>query len=203
MIEIPERMKHLDRDRRGYPVPVIVKRDVKGLPIFAVNDAFRQVRCIEKKLCPICGSRLAKELWFTGGPDSAFHRHGSYIDSAMHYECMEFALQVCPYLAAPNYRGNAVAAMSQLEKRLGEMLTEHSEVNAVRPPLFVSVMAYGQRVVRHSGIGPYWIKPLRPYHAVEFWRHGERLLFENGLQMIKRRADYDIDQCLRLLREAR
>lgn len=75
-IPIPKRMRALQRDRRGLPVPFIVLRDTDGRPHFTINDSQRQLKCIREKRCPICGNRLDKVMWFVGGPLSAFHDAG-------------------------------------------------------------------------------------------------------------------------------
>ena len=53
-IPIPKRMKALQRDARGYPVPFIVLRDSDGVPVFAANNTIRQRRALYEKRCAIC-----------------------------------------------------------------------------------------------------------------------------------------------------
>src|SRR5215471_19207085 len=84
--ELPERMCKLPLDHRGYPVPVTIQRDTRGKPLFVANDSEVVAKCIKRKLCSICGERLTRELWFTGGPNNALHPHGGYLDPAMHHE---------------------------------------------------------------------------------------------------------------------
>jgi hypothetical protein len=102
-IPIPERMKHLGIDRRGYPIPWSVYRDPDGRPHFTIFNNVLRARGIRDDLCGICGTKLFRGRWFVGGPVSAFDPRGTYIDPPMHHECSSYALTVCPYLAAPNY----------------------------------------------------------------------------------------------------
>src|SRR5262245_10413652 len=104
-VVMPERIARLPRDSRGYPVPWNVLVNDDGYPILTVNDQSKTVEAIVSGLCPICGGRLGKWKWFAGGPLSAFDEHGVYIDLPCHRECIEYALQVCPYLALPKYLG--------------------------------------------------------------------------------------------------
>jgi hypothetical protein len=194
---IPERMASLPRDRRGLPIPVVVARDREGLPQFAVNDSLVSRQCVARKLCPICGQRLTKELWFAGGPGSAFHPGGAYFDPAMHHECMAFALQSCPYLALPNYVSKMAAKMPVLEKQMCDELLVDPSVDPDRPLVFVAVMAFGQSVEEWGRFSH--LQPLRPYHAVEFWRHGQQLSFDEGLQIVCKNREYDLAGCLRLI----
>lgn len=52
---IPQSMRKLDRDHRGYPVPWIVMRDIDGKPVLTVNDHEKVQKCVAKKRCSICG----------------------------------------------------------------------------------------------------------------------------------------------------
>lgn len=79
------------------------------MPHFAINNDLLALKCLREKL-PVCGYRLDKVIWFVGGPRSAFHGFGRYLDPPMREECATYALQVCPYLAAPNYSGRVDAA---------------------------------------------------------------------------------------------
>ena len=55
MIAVPERMKHLDRDHRGYPIPYIVFRDSDNKPHFTINDDTKVCRCQTR--------RTMRDLW--------------------------------------------------------------------------------------------------------------------------------------------
>ena len=185
-VAIPARMEALPCDPRGYPVPVVVTRASDGRPLFAVNDSVESMRCVRRKLCPICGSRLTKDLWFAGGPYAAFHWAGKYFDSAMHHECMEYALQVCPYLAMPRFlirdsqaRLNAV----QAQTGGGVWLVDNTQTPE-RPIVFVVIKAYGQTVTPGPNL-TLLVAPMRPYHAVEFWSEGQRIALEDGLALVR------------------
>jgi len=105
MIEPPPRLARRPRDARGYVIPWNVLIGVGGAPIFTVNDDQKQWTALTFELCPLCGEANGREMWFVGGPQSAFDPDGWYIDLPAHQECAEFALQTCPYLAAPRYEG--------------------------------------------------------------------------------------------------
>lgn len=204
-VPVPPRIARLDRDVRGYPVPYIVRRRSDGVPLFAVNDEEKRLLCIDRKLCPICGERLTKELWFVGGPLSAFHPHGAYYDSAMHYECMGFALKVCPYLALAAYR---TPGMENIVTRIGPeseaMKIVDPTMNSKQPFAFVAVLAYGASSKDRIPSGVRVSKPLRPYHAVEFWRKGQKLEFADGLKALYAERELDrsvTDGALRLIHE--
>src|SRR5215472_13925800 len=97
--KVPSRMAHLPLDPRGYPIPANVYRDAQGRPHFTINDDRKRLEQLRRDACPICDQSLYIGRWFVGGPLSAFHPNGAYIDLPMHHECATYALQVCPYLA--------------------------------------------------------------------------------------------------------
>lgn len=169
MVDIPFRMQKLPRDKRGYPVPVIVKRDVDGTPLFTVNDAEVAAKTLLEDRCPLCGDKLLRGRWFIGGPLSAFHPAGEYFDAPMHAECKDYALKACPWLAAPKYMKRIDAAKAK--GNLG-ILVDHTMI-ANRPDPFVAVLARGQTVRwPEDKYGTFHVKPVAPYINVEFWRHG-------------------------------
>lgn len=183
-IPIPKRMRALQRDERGYPIPFIVLREPgTGKPLFVVNDVVVATRALLERRCPICGSKLKGILWWVGGPLSAFVKEGAYLDSAMHQECMEYALQVCPYLAAPGYLGSISEAQSKQAMAAGVAgIIEHTMLPG-RPAVFVAVAARRFKLIDH-GAG-YYSKPEEPYLAIQYWRHGERIDPDVAWELIK------------------
>lgn len=183
---VPKRMRALQRDSRGYPVPFIVMRDKAGKPLFACNNTVRQARAVIERRCPICGSWLDPVMWWAGGPMSAFHERGAYNDSAMHYECMEYALQVCPYLAMPNYLGTVTDhAAKQATAAGAKAVIEHTMLPG-RPSVFVAVAARRFQMIDH-GTG-YYSKPDRPYLEIQYWRHGKRISEDEAAPLINERG---------------
>jgi hypothetical protein len=170
-VPIPPKMRLLPKDRRGYPVPVIVQRDLTGRPFFVINDTEVVNKTARQKLCGICGQKLERDIWLVGGPGGAFHEHGMFIDGPMHKACATYALRVCPYIAG------------RYSKRIDDTLAKHGKWPAhmrmlaeesmipEQPPFFV--LARTRRVafeVREQGTHRFI--PERPWLAVEFWRRG-------------------------------
>jgi hypothetical protein len=136
-------------------------------------------------LCAICGKKLTRGRWFVGGPLSAFHAEGCYIDTPLHGDCARYALQVCPYLAAPKYSGRLDDAKIDAAELPDTLVMIDPTVLPERPDVFVAVMATGQTIKRNNG--QIYVRPRRPYKNVEYWRFGQQLPFEEG-EVIKARA---------------
>lgn len=184
-VPIPRRMSAMQKDPRGYPIPFIVLRDVNNEPHFAANDARKQLRCLFEKRCPICGSKLDKLMWFAGGPRSAFSEHGVYIDTAMHHECMEYAMQVCPYLAIPKYlKSIGMSGITPENTPPGVTVFIDPTTTPERPEVFVIAGTDSFSIKEAPGRMLYVI-PRRPYLAVEYWRFGVKLSEEEGRQIIE------------------
>tara|TARA_R110001592_G_scaffold47952_2_gene151505 strand:- start:508 stop:1020 length:513 start_codon:yes stop_codon:yes gene_type:complete len=96
----PERIQALPKEGRGYPVPFFAAV-IKGKPDFRVLDEDKWLKAVQGRLCSVCGAGLGKQVAFVGGPRSM--ASGFFTDAGMHPECAEYALQVCPYLAAPKF----------------------------------------------------------------------------------------------------
>lgn len=98
---VPDRMKRFKLWKGRYPIHYTVFCLPDGTPQFKVVSRPRQIECIKKNLCHLCGQRLnTGRYYFIGGPDTMRHRH--FIDGPMHQECGEFAARACPFLANPH-----------------------------------------------------------------------------------------------------
>lgn len=87
----------------------------------------------------------------------------------MHAECMRYALQVCPYLAAPKYVRRLDDAQVDPGKLPDGMLAlVDSTVIPDRPELFVGVMSISQEM-KPGLVGQIYIRPKKRVRF-EFWR---------------------------------
>lgn len=183
MVEIPECLKQLDNDRRGYPIPVTAAVDRDGTPHFTITDQMARRRMIEEDRCHLSGRKLHRGRWFIGGPMAAFHARGAFLDGPMLDEASLFAVQTCPYIAAPKYArriDDKLIQKSGVEDRM--VVRMHEEVVPDRPPLFVRVMTIGHKLVSSSE-GDVLFVPKKPYRQIEFWRHGGRVDFDEGVML--------------------
>lgn len=183
-VPLPERMARLDKDKRGLPIPFLVLRDPgTGKPNFTINDHRKHQRCLKEDLCAICGEGLTRGRWFIGGPGAAFHDRGCYLDPPVHGPCAHYALQVCPYLAAPKYSGRLDDLGFDWSEHPDSMMLIDKTSLPDRPEIFVAVMAVGQSLVGDA-LNPY-VKPKRPYRQVEFWRQGVQIEKSEGEALVK------------------
>lgn len=181
-IPMPSRIRALPRDPRGYPIPWIVYRDVNGKPHFTINDQQRVAQCLTDDLCPICGGKLLPGRWFVGGPEAAFHENGAYADPPLHAECAHYALQTCPFIAAPHY-GKRIEDRTNPQAHDNVVLMTDLSQEVERPPLFVALLANKQQVME-VGPGIAYVKPFKPYRRVEYWEKGKQLSEAEALLML-------------------
>ena len=177
-VPIPKRMRHLPKDRRGFPIPAGVWRDEQGNPHFTINDEAKRLVMVHEGICPICGTKLLPVRWFVGGPGSAFHPNGAYFDPPMHRVCMHYALRVCPYLAAPVYSGR-IDAKTVKTPQANTVLFEDRTMDPNRPVVFVAVST-----ASHTIKWPY-LKPNKPYINVEYWRSGKMISEKEAKQELE------------------
>lgn len=160
LIAVPARVKSLPVDERGYPVPHTVQW-VEGKPDFRVIDPQKWAKAVQLRRCGMCGEPLGAHMAFVGGPLSM--RNRMFYDLPMHRDCATYALQVCPFLAAPKFGYSSA----------GQGVTVHSGVLAERPPRFglgitrsFEVMRIPRgEVVLHAGV----------FESVVWWQHGSEV----------------------------
>lgn len=100
---MPDRIKKLPVDERGYPVPRFVQY-INGKPDFRVIREEWLHKCIQKKICWLCGDPLGRHLAFPIGPMCAINRVNS--EPPCHLVCAEFAVKACPFMVFPNRKRN-------------------------------------------------------------------------------------------------
>lgn len=183
-ISIPKRMAHLDRDERGYPIPVMVFRDKTGRAHFTINNESDRFMLLMDDRCSICGQKLLRLRWFVGGPLSAFHEHGTYMDPPLHRECMHYGLRVCPYLALPSYT-KRIDARTVRDPEPNRIFMDQTHIPA-RPVVFVCVGATGQSI-RNTGdpLSPIYVTPKRPYKAIEHWKDGRQISQAEAMALLR------------------
>lgn len=99
ILEAIPRIGVLPRDERGYPVPFFVAT-VNGKPDFRVMDPAKMARCINDKLCWVCGQTLAGLMTFVIGPMCAVNRISA--EPPSHESCGRWSVQACPFLTRPH-----------------------------------------------------------------------------------------------------
>lgn len=180
-VTIPHLIKNnCTTDHRGLIIPYVVFIDNDGKSFFKINDSIKQIKCLEDDLCSICGTTLADDKWVLGGPASAFHNKGAYVDSPVHYECGKYALQVCPYLAFSGYNYNTDIEKLQKQVVKGNVHLMNPTTDLDRLPLFV--FAKTSRIYLHDITGN--IIPKKPFLDIEYWNDGDKLSKKEGNKII-------------------
>jgi hypothetical protein len=181
-LTVPERIARLPRDPRGYPIPWNVLRE-GDTAFFTINDDRRAWEALRKGLCPICGERLGRYLWFVGGPRSAFDPGGCYLDLPGHRDCMEFALMTCPYLAMPKYLGRIDVVHPEKLPPQAKLLLDETMIRD-RPEIFVAVACTRIEANDRGPLQPY-LKPVAPFLDWTYWRHGRQITEEEAMPFLR------------------
>lgn len=182
-------MKNLKVDSRGFPIPhIVMVKD--GVAHFKINDDRIVENCIANNLCSICGNKLYNDMWMIGGPLSAFHPQGVYIDIPIHYDCGKYALQVCPYLAISTYNSKMEMGIFRSDN-LKDILLHNPTKTKDRVPYFV-FSKISRYTVRRNGINRY-IVPQKPYLEIQYWNDGEEMKNVDVIKQILRNHIINID----------
>jgi hypothetical protein len=95
---LPERMRELPIDDRGYPIPEFVSH-LDGKRDFRAVSLEHLANCIRLDVCWICGQLLEAAKVFVIGPLPAIQAISN--EPPSHAECAEFAAKACPFLLSP------------------------------------------------------------------------------------------------------
>jgi hypothetical protein len=104
--DMPEYVKRLPVDARGYPVPFFVDWLPDGTPEFRAMDPAKIRRCLKEQRCWVCGEPLHSTFGFRAtlafviGPMCAVNRISS--EPPSHVPCAEWSARNCPFLARPH-----------------------------------------------------------------------------------------------------
>lgn len=141
-VPVPDRLKHLPTDSKwGLPVPFFVQW-LDGNPEFRIADTDAWIKCVQSEVCWICGQPLGVYRAFVIGPMCSINRISA--DPPGHKECMEYALQVCPFMLNPRF-----------ERREKD-----------RPPEYGKEMA-GHGIMRNPGVMLLWVTKRGEYHMID------------------------------------
>lgn len=168
-VPLPERMRNLPKDPRGYPIPANILQDDEGVYHFIINDENKRQEQIRLQRCAICDGALDGEFWFVGGPLSGLHPNGAYIDTAQHYECVTYALQVCPYLATRPYKRPDPEKVASRVKSKNSVILVDPTMMPGQPELFILVMSNKFDVLQEGA----YVRPTKVLKT-EAWLDGVR-----------------------------
>ena len=177
---IPDLMQRLPLDERGLPVPYVVFIDAQGRPRFQLNDSLKIETALHQQRCGICGQpMMAQQQWLVGGPASAFHPRGAYLGTPTHYECLHYALQMCPHLTGGRVKHLDAQRVKQTSPFGSDIQVKDPTLDTRAVPFFVAVQISGYNLVRPNADQRY-VVPSRPFLAVEYWRDGSQRLWTSS-----------------------
>lgn len=93
----------------GLPVPFITAI-IDGTPDFKVHDVIARANCATQRLCQLCGQPFGDEpthLAFIGTIRTVLDMR--FGEPPAHPECLQYAWDVCPWLAGREYAGTDAA----------------------------------------------------------------------------------------------
>jgi hypothetical protein len=118
-IPLPPRMMRRPVNERGFPVPWFVSF-IGGKWDFVNLDPRKIIEAYNRKICWLCGEPLGQYKSQVIGPMCSINRVSS--EPSQHYDCAEFAVRACPFLARPNAKRNTAAALAGDEHVPGIMI---------------------------------------------------------------------------------
>lgn len=174
-VDMPDRIAHLPRDHRGFPVPRFVEW-IDGVPDFRVMSLAHLIDCVKHNRCWLCGGHLGRHKAFVIGPMCAINKVNS--EPPCHYECARFAARNCPFLIRPKMRRNEVD--------LPEGHVEAAGVPLKRNPGCCAIWVTGSYKAFKAGHGNHgYLFSLGPPARIEFWAEGRPATRDEVIESIR------------------
>jgi hypothetical protein len=140
---LPDRMKSLKVDDRGYVVPWFVGWP-NGKHDFRVMDGDKWVSAVKYKLCWVCGERMGRFMTFVAGPMCGINWTSS--EPPCHLECATWSARNCPFLNNP-----------EAIRRVDEVTAESKSMG-------------GMAILRNPGVAMLWTT--KDYSVFDDGRNG-------------------------------
>lgn len=141
---VPDRMRHLSRDRRGFVVPWFVPW-INDSPEFRAMDGSKLNIALKRDLCWLCGGTLGRHKIFVAGAMCVINRISP--EPPCHEACADYAVRVCPFLTHPKMRRNETK-LDAIREAGGRV---HPEANPRNPGIVALYYTNGYRVLRDQG----------------------------------------------------
>ena len=167
---MPDRMKLLKRDERGFPVPWFVHWE-NDQPDFRVIAPEKIAMAFRGGRCWICGGSMGVHRVCVIGPMCVVNRVTS--EPPSHRDCAEFAARACPFLTKPRMRRN--------EK---DLPVERMTVGMPIPRNPGCVALYETRAVSPFKAGDGYLFRLGDPTRIDWWAEGRQATREEVLASI-------------------
>jgi hypothetical protein len=159
---LPDRMKYLAIDQRGYVVPWFVPI-VDGQPEFRCMDVQKFHLAVRLGLCWVCGGYLGTHRTFITGPMCLIS--GTNAEPPSHWVCATYAARNCPFLSKPQ--------MVRRENDLPENMEGAAGIPILRNPGVTAVATMKSYLLFHDDAGKPLIEmKLDTLEHVEWFREG-------------------------------
>jgi hypothetical protein len=124
---IPDQMKGLPIDHRGYPVPFFVPFDVeKQVWEFRATSEEKWIKAVTESRCWICGQHCGVRKTFVIGPMCGVNRNTA--EPGSHPDCALWAVKNCPFLSRPNMVRREDEDLMAKSHEKGVMIMRNPEV---------------------------------------------------------------------------
>ena len=128
--DMPKTMRYnLPRDDVGRPVPFFVEY-VDGKPDFRIMNPTNMVRCIQDRLCWVCGRKMTRGAGtFVVGPMCVINCTSA--EPPSHYACGEWSTKACPFLNTPGKVRRDYKGPHEVQEAPGVMIARNPGVTAL------------------------------------------------------------------------
>jgi hypothetical protein len=139
-VPIPDIMKDLPLDSRGYPIPANVLW-MEGKPMFAVNDGAEELALYEEGRCSVSGVKLDEgTARMITSPLNALSIPARIADIPIHIDALNYSMKVCPYLCLNRYyKGISDNKAAKFNEKYNDHRFVNTSAADTIPPFMIAV----------------------------------------------------------------
>jgi hypothetical protein len=146
--QVPDRIRSLPLDVRGYPVPWFVHWE-NGVPDFRVISPGKIPAAVLHQRCWTCGDKLGRFMTFVIGPMCAINRISG--EPPSHLDCARYAATHCPFMTRPHMKRNVHNLPEDFSDLPGTMLKRNPGVSLLWITKSYQVLKEGEGVLFRIG----------------------------------------------------
>ena len=178
----PEEVRHLPVDRRRQlPVPFIVEQPRNRPANFGILDYRRARYCHERRLCAMCGRRMAGDVALYGDVAS-LAPDGMFMEAPVHERCIEIAIGgLCPFLHDESWPRRRITEDNVTLAADAELMHTIGRTRAKRPAVVVIAADY-IKATALTDTGPMPVYQAPKVRLVRFFTWQDGVATEAGLE---------------------
>ena len=180
---MPQIIKNLPKDPRGYPIPANVTW-LNGKPIFKANDIVKENTMAENRQCSVTAVLMDRStVRLITSPLNALGRPATVMDAPIHKDALDYSMKVCPYMCLGQYykgfQKNFADKLNDKHDSEGVFFQNTSPVSTV-PPFMIAIHPKHLQAVEHGPTDRVYTVYPSDIIGLELYQYGDKISFKEA-----------------------